>query len=163
MRGLPAMGGLGRTWRRWRQRGSRHDRRAAADLVRESESFLNGRWAVELHRGGRRVPGWAWISALAHAPADVLAAWAADRESAAAARGTVDRWQLALSLLARELMTSAAGAGDHVHVAQRLVFGPLERQGVVTHDPEQLLRVSLRALRQYRQAAQARTGRRPAA
>ncbi len=124
-----------------------------SDLISESESFLSGSWAIELHSGGRSVPTWAWISGLAHAPADVLATWATDRESAAAARGTVDRWRLALSLAARELMVSATIAGDPVDTAQRLVFGRLEQQGVVADSPNELVRLTLRALGEYRWAA----------
>ncbi len=46
----------------------------AHELVEESECFLTGRYPSALQSGGRPVPGWAWLSMLAHAPADVLMA-----------------------------------------------------------------------------------------
>lgn|GEM_PF-2259497 len=146
-----------RQWGIWPRRG------AGRHLVIESESFLTGRWAVELHAGGRPVPGWAWISGLAHAPVDVVAGWAAHREPPPADGGVPDRWRVALSLVARELIVSAAAAGDSVETAQHLVFGRLEQRGVTAGDPQHLVRVGLRELAQYRQVAQARVSRPPTA
>lgn len=149
------MGGPGRTWIRWPFGGGRRHEDEGDALVRESESYLGGRLAVELHDSGQPVPGWAWTAALAHAPAELVVAWAVDRESPAAARGTVDRWRLALSLMARELMNTAVSVGVSLEEAQRSAFLALEQQGgpVVRVDgPEQFVRLGLRSLRLYRQS-----------
>lgn len=44
----------------------------ASQLVAECEEFLLGRYPWVLLARGWPVPGWAWMSALAHAPADSL-------------------------------------------------------------------------------------------
>ena len=149
------MGRPGRTWGRWSVRRWRRHRDEAHALVRESESYLGGRLAVELHSGGQPVPNWAWAAALAHAPAELVASWAADRESPEAARGTLDRWRLALSLMARELMATAASVDVGLEEVQRAALLPLEQRSADqarVEGPDQFIRLGLRALRTYRQS-----------
>jgi len=75
-------------------------------LVRECESFLSGRYATFLESRGLPVPDWAWLSELAHAPAEqVTALVAAPRRRARVLPPA--RWQKAMSLLAQELVATA--------------------------------------------------------
>jgi len=131
-------------------------------LVDESASYLYGTLAVELHAGGRPVPGWAWVSALAHAPADVITSWADRPESSApAADGTTDRWMAALSVAAKEIIATAADADVGLDEVQRSVFLPMERRGTSVSGPDHLVRLSLRSLRQYQETARATRPRLP--
>ncbi len=110
-------------------------------LVGECESFLSGRYPELLLSEGSRVPDWAWMSALAHAPVEALAA---DTRQALTAPGR-DRmtvlWEGALELLAGELMMTAERAGTTVERIQRALVaevelkGPWAESGAVTLGP----------------------------
>jgi hypothetical protein len=132
---------------------SRRSRARADRLVRDAAQFLTGTYALDLHARRRAVPDWAWMSGLAHAPEPLLTTWALARESEAAWRGTVDRWELAVSLLARELMTTAAVTRTRVEEVQR-VFLDLSGSNADGHrgrlTPDRLVAQGLRALCAYR-------------
>ncbi len=136
--------------------GSRDRRQASGEaLAREAELFLAGGYPAAL--GGRRqpVPAYAWLSVLAHAYAGDLDGWAVRRHGAEAQRGTVGRWEVAVSLLARETLTTAAAVGRTAGEVQRSVFVPLELMPAVGRvtTPNDLVALGLRALASYRRAS----------
>ena len=130
--------------------------RGAAQLVRESESFLAGGYAWELLARQEPIPGWAWLSGLAHAPPAALAAWANDG-SAAVVDGPTTRWWAAVSLLARTLLREAAQEGCPVQDLQRSVLVGLELEEVpVTTEllyPEDLVDEFRRSLAYHRNSS----------
>ncbi len=95
----------------------------ARQLVRESQSFLMGRYPDVLRAQGLPVPGWAWLSMLVHTPPDVLVAQAAEGKACGPTDHVTVLWQGALALLARELITLADRTGLSVeHLQHALIF-----------------------------------------
>lgn len=148
-------------WRRMR-RSERHAEArtldAAALLVEESESFLSGRYASDLWERHLPIPSWAWLAALAHAPAEVLAGWAADEPCPEwTVVGEGEHWWRALSLLSRELLNTAAAAGCPVETVQRAAVLNLELcplgTGQGSAHPVQLVGDVLRSLERYRDSS----------
>ena len=147
-------------WGRGGRRGS--DRSAelktaleVGALVRECESFLDGRYATELARARRTVPGWAWLSALAHSPASRLVAWAGSSDvNLRTGEEEGDEWRAAVSMLSARLLATAAAMDCDVEDLQRSVLVPLEldvgRLRSVGGDTAQLLGEVLRGIDAYR-------------
>jgi hypothetical protein len=127
-------------------------------LVRECESFLSGRYATFLESRGLPVPDWAWLSELAHAPAEqVTALVAAPRRRARVLPPA--RWQKAMSLLAQELVATAQRTDCTVDELRRSVLLPLELELVDpsvsawTLEPGPLFDDIRRTLVQYRKTS----------
>jgi len=100
----------------------------ARRLVGECESFLLGGYPGVLQADGRPVPEWAWLSALAHAPADSLQARAGRDHARPPADHPTALWQDALDLLALELITTAERSGSSVEELQRALIAEVELQ-----------------------------------
>jgi len=116
----------GPAWRlkeRWAEMAMVRD---AAQLVHETESFLTGRYAVELWARQAPVPGWAWVAALANAPGWLLEAWAADSGSQFLSTDSTARWWLALSVVSQDLLSEAVSEGCDVEELQRTVLLDME-------------------------------------
>lgn len=99
----------------------------AAELVRECESLLAGRYADYLCSHGRWPAPWTWVNALAHASAPELAAIAGDEGQ----RGIDDtpgahQWRRALSFLAEDVLRQVAVRGITLDDLQRTRLIPLE-------------------------------------
>ncbi len=95
-------------------------------LVAECESYLNGRYALDLATRDLPVPQWAWLGMLAHAPATLLNAWAIEEPLFERWNTDSGRWCLAVARLARELLETAAAVGEPVEDLQRVVLVQLE-------------------------------------
>jgi hypothetical protein len=96
------------------------------ELVEECENFLTGQYPSVLQARGVPIPEWAWLSLLAHAPADVLmdhAACGPRRQY----RGRLNLvWFWAVSLLIQELVLQANRTGCSVEELQHAVLLRLE-------------------------------------
>ncbi len=105
------------------------DRRISAlgrQLVDECESFLEGRYPTILQAEGLVVPDWAWLSMLAHAPMESLAARAAGVHSRRGADRLNVLWEGALSLLSQELFLMAERTGTPVEDLQHTLVTEVE-------------------------------------
>ncbi len=111
------------SFRKWNERVASSEERA---LVRECEIFMSGRYATFLYARGLDVPQWAWLSELAHAPAERLSAAAVQARRRRAHIYPPRRWQGATSLVAHELVATAQRTGDTLEDIQRLVLLPIE-------------------------------------
>jgi hypothetical protein len=104
---------------RWRSRVVGH---ADRELVEVAESYLRG--ALPGRAGGRarRLPPWAWVSALAHGSREAveeLACRQGDRDTAAG-------WARAVGFLAGEVLDVAGGREERVGELQHRVLVPAE-------------------------------------
>jgi hypothetical protein len=139
----------------WRKRWSGHPDR---ELVEVAESFLRG--ALPDRAGGRakRLPAWAWVSALAHgsrATVEELACRQGERDTAAG-------WARAVGFLAGEALDVAGPGEDGLAELQRRVLVPAEldfldraaQEG--TPEPERFVAGVLPALEEERRARPAR-------
>lgn len=139
---------------RWRRGKEERDVQVLADdLVRESESYLLGRYPYDLRAHGHAVPGWAWISVLAHAPYALILEMAAGEGQGSTRDHSVRQWQPALSYLARELLAVSARTGRTIEELQHSVLLDLElgaarRPGQL--DPRLLVGEVLNELEPYR-------------
>jgi len=142
----------------WSPLETPRDRRAKAQahqLVGECEGFLAGRYPSILQSQGYPVPGWAWLSMLAHAPADALVA-----QAEGAGRSCRDHlsvlWLGAVALLCQELVMVADRTGSSLEELQRAVILEVELtwkrprfEGSVT-GPSQFVSDVRRALQRFR-------------
>jgi len=95
-------------------------------LVAECESFLVGEFPSVLEDEGLPVPEWAWLSMLAHAPADRLVR-PMDGETRGRFRGHLNVvWLRAVALLAQELVMVADRTGCTVEELQHDVLLDVE-------------------------------------
>ena len=105
---------------------TRRIRSQGRELVEECESFLAGQYPSVLQARGDPVPEWAWLSLLAHAPADVLI----DQAMGGPPRQYRDRlnliWLGAVALLTQELVMQADRTGCSVEEVQHSVLLRLE-------------------------------------
>jgi len=105
---------------------TRRIRSQGRELVEECESFLTGQYPCVLQARGVPVPEWAWLSLLAHAPADVLI----DHAMGGPPRQHRDRlnliWSGAVRLLTQELVSQADRTGCSVEEFQHSVLLRLE-------------------------------------
>jgi hypothetical protein len=105
---------------------SRRIRSQSRVLVEECEAFLAGQYPSVLQARGIPVPEWAWLSLLAHAPADVVL----DHATSGPRRNYRDRlnliWSGAVALLTKELVLQAKRTGCSVEELQHAVLLPLE-------------------------------------
>ncbi|MBF6557537.1 MAG: hypothetical protein IVW52_15520 [Acidimicrobiales bacterium] len=111
---------------------SRRIRSQARELVEECESFLTGQYPSVLQARGVPVPEWAWLSLLAHAPAETLM----DHAAGGPRRNYLDRlnliWLGAVALLTQELVVQAERTGCSVEELQHAVLVRLELRWVQT-------------------------------
>ncbi|MGA2835852.1 MAG: hypothetical protein ABSF84_04585 [Acidimicrobiales bacterium] len=98
-------------------------------LVEECESFLTGRYPRLLLSQGDPVPNWAWLSALAHAPAGELDAGIREEMAAPGGDHMTATWEGALELLVGELFMTAERAGTTVDRLQRALIAEVELKG----------------------------------
>ncbi len=95
-------------------------------LVAECESYLTGRYALDLASRDLPVPQWAWLGMLAHAPFALLNAWAIEEPLFERWNTESGRWCHAVARLARELLDTSAAVGEPVEDLQRAVLVQLE-------------------------------------
>jgi hypothetical protein len=131
-------------------------RTQARQLVTECESFLAGEYPSVLQRRGLPIPEWAWLSILAHAPADLLIEHA-HGESRGRFRGHVHGvWLGAVALLAQELVTAADRTGCSVEELQHEVMLKVELDwvrpdgGASSIGPSRFVEQVRRALHRFR-------------
>lgn len=98
----------------------------ARQLVGECESFLDGTLPAVLERRGLPVPEWAWLSMLAHSPADAL-----EQHVNGGSRGRFRShvnavWLGAIALLAQELVMVADRTGRSIEDLQHLLILDVE-------------------------------------
>ncbi len=113
-------------WSPWERSRDYFVKTQARQLVGECESFLVGEYPILLQHRGLPIPEWAWLSVLAHAPADVLVQHArgGSRERF---RGHLHAvWLGAVALLAQELVIVAERAGCSVEDLQHDVLLEVE-------------------------------------
>lgn len=128
----------------------------ARRLTYESEAFLAGQYAQILQTDGHSVPAWAWLSALAHGPHEVLVELAA-RGRYADANAEDGAWTQVVSGLAIELLAIAARTGCRVEELQHAALVTLESSTDLTGDhpscsPARFDRAVRDALAHYRDA-----------
>lgn len=133
----------------------------AHELVEESECFLAGRYPSVLQAAGCPVPGWAWLSMLAHAPADVLMAEAEGTRRHRRDRSSV-LWLGAVALLCQELVMVANRTGSNLEEVQHaliqdveLTWEPPRFEGSIA-GPSQFVGDVRGALERYRRIAHPR-------
>ena len=92
------------------------------EVLDEIDSFLEGN--LPQHAGGRaaRMPGWVWISAVAHGDPEVLAAVATRPE----VNGVVGSWERAIGFLGGEVLDVADRREASVRDLQQRVLIPAE-------------------------------------
>lgn len=143
----------------WRPAHSARSRRAEAlgrQLVGECESFLAGRYPSVLQDHGLPVPGWAWLSVLAHAPTESLAEHATGGLRRRSLDATTAQWQQAVALLAQELVTTAYHTGCRVEELQHSLIFDIELEPsrsvffACRAGPNQLVAEVRQALGRYR-------------
>lgn len=115
-------------------------------LVEESELFLSGRLAPAWAHDGRAVPGWAWLSTLAHASPETIRwlSWHASDLSTGARR-----WGEDVGFAANLLCAIADTGGPGIEELQHGVIVPLELRGLhcAALTPEGLVRLVVSSLR----------------
>jgi hypothetical protein len=95
-------------------------------LVAEAERFLSGRYLDDAYEANREVPGWVWLSTLAHGDAETLEAaehWLAVERPV---RSEYDTWGRVLQLLAREIRSMTETTTCTLSDIQRELLVPLE-------------------------------------
>ena len=143
-------------WRSTHKWKERLEATRAHQLIRECECFLTGRYAFMRHSQGLSVPDWAWLSVLAHAPAQQLVTYAAQVERKRVRTRTPLQWQGVVALLAQELLITAEITGCSVEELQRSVLLGMElecsrpRVGLTATDPRRMFAEVQRALRGFR-------------
>jgi hypothetical protein len=138
---------------RWHRTSGRRGQIEGRQLVRETESFLAGRYAADLQRRGLPVPEWAWLSALIHTPAEQLTEVAGRQK--ARWRPYRARWQSAFELLASELLTTAGRNRCSVEDLQhsllvKFELGTRTRQHSWPTNPDRLVHEVRLALANFR-------------
>ncbi len=106
---------------RWR----RQDAHAWAELVKDTEAFLNGHLVERIESRAESVPAWTWTNLLAHGTVEDL-----HRESRSPRlRGVVKyrQWRQARSYLAAEVLDCTLPCGSLLEV-QTSILVPLELQ-----------------------------------
>jgi hypothetical protein len=112
----------------WRHR---HHCENEDNVVQASVNLLQGVAVEEFRQSGQSVPGWAYVNALAHSPADKLTS-----------SKTPPRflhpsgWDAVVAYLATELMTIAHGQLDKISLMQRGDLVPLELDLLAGELPE---------------------------
>lgn len=110
-------------WRRRRKpRTSAGSDGDSADIGRECELFLTGRYGERLRAANRPVPGWVWFNRLAHGSRDDLAELRAD----ATAQSPAPDWDRALAVLSGEILHAVDDDPQRLRTLQRDVLIPLE-------------------------------------
>lgn len=94
-----------------------------AALIEETSAFLEGR-APDLYEGrGQRIPTWARLNPMAHAPSDYVRALADRHHVEFQPSGS---WSWALGSLAEEMVAMAGGSDAELAELQRRHLLPLE-------------------------------------
>jgi hypothetical protein len=141
----------------WRWRMT-HEKRAGneyspagAQLLEECEAFLAGRYLDRLDADSSDIPGWAWLSVLAHSSPDAVAKLMDDRVNWAS-RPELLPWRHALRSISGNHLNASSEASTSVLTLQRAVLVPLELLPNATHlGPAALARaVSLALSREVR-------------
>ena len=112
--------------RRKRRDASDPVARAGAVLVQECESFLTGRYAIELAARDLPVPGWAWLAVLTHAPKELLVAWVEQARAFGEDIGMAEKWCGAITMLATEILATAELVGRDPSEVQHLIIRHVE-------------------------------------
>ena len=92
--------------------------------------FLDGAWLEHLAERGRRVPPWAWLSALSHSDENRLTALAGDERVNVPAE--LREWWDAVAFLAGEILDTARGLELSPERLQRTRLIPLELELAAT-------------------------------
>jgi hypothetical protein len=110
-------------WRRNRQQSTDVSQEA---LVAEAERFLNGHYLDDAFATSREIPGWVWLSTLAHGDAEALLDAESWLASGRPVRSEYDTWGRVLQLLAREIRSMTETTTCTLAEIQRELLVPLE-------------------------------------
>jgi hypothetical protein len=136
----------------WCLEGDVNIRRREKELVKECDVYLSGHYADYLETRNRPVPGWAWLSVLAHARPEQLRELVAEDAGWDRGRTRTTVWWQAVGFLAGEILAQQEAEGS-LDELRRSVLVPLELKWL-TEDrtlqrPRELVRTVLDALDQF--------------
>jgi hypothetical protein len=127
-------------------------RRRGRDLVKECDLYLSGRYADYLETRSRPVPGWAWLSVLAHSRPETLRELVMENPRSDRGRTRTTVWWQAVGFLAEEIL-SHQHDDEGLDELRRSVLVPLElkwlTEGRPLQRPRELVRTVLDALDQF--------------